>query len=296
MSRKIQIAKNVFIILIVLAMYMFTMMWAGGFLSKEALFEHWERANHYGPAEKILLNYETPDGRAVIFAKYKDNFYFRSCEKKGLLWREARGPNGIITVDSDGAKKGSGFYSNFINAVYGMTSVEETNEIFFYMDADFIENKPLVDVVEVGEDGFFFKKYDDERLTYTDTIAGTDIPYLEGRDAEGNVMWESGELINNINDQGVFRAIYPDYEDEEKNNLPELRFRKGIESEINLNYNDISTYEDVTGTCRFEEGHIVYENHRFKIMYLNGLRYEGTDNGDPNLEGVKPGTVFVLER
>ena len=176
-----------------------------------------------------------------------------------------------------------------------MTSVEETNEIFFYMDADFIENKPLVDVVEVGEDGFFFKKYDDERLTYTDTIAGTDIPYLEGRDAEGNVMWESGELINNINDQGVFRAIYPDYEDEEKNNLPELRFRKGIESEINLNYNDISTYEDVTGTCRFEEGHIVYENHRFKIMYLNGLRYEGTDNGAPNLEGVKPGTVFVLE-
>ena len=78
MSRKIQIAKNVFIILIVLAIYMFTMMWAGGFLSKEELFEHWERANHYGPAEKILLNYETPDGRAVIFAKYKDEFYFKS--------------------------------------------------------------------------------------------------------------------------------------------------------------------------------------------------------------------------
>ena len=293
MSRKIQIAKNVFIVALVLGLYLLVQLWAGGFLSKEALFEHWERAHHYGPAEKILMECEMPDGKAVIFARYEEGIGILSCEKQGLIWTTTSGPSGLLQCTSEKRKNGEGGFATIINAAYGWTPVEETKEVLFYMGERWIDDKALVDVAEVDENGFFFKKYDESRSVYSGSGSVTYLQYLAGFDEDGNIIWKSGGA-NNIIDWGVFRASYPEFTVEEENNLPEIRF-DAYRRKIELNYKETSEYDDVTGTFEFDEGFIMYGNHRFNILYNDAIMYAGNMEGGPELEGVKPGTVFVLE-
>lgn len=293
MSRKIQIARNILIIVIVIGLYLLVQLWAGAFLSKEALFEHWERSMHYGPAEKILLDYETDDNKAVIFAKYENGIGILGCERKGILWNVAKGPSDILTCDSKRFKNGEGGFATIINAAYGWTPVEGTEEVLFYMGEHWIDDKPVIGTAEVEKNGFFFKAFDRSRSTYSGSGSVTYLQYLAGFDKDGNIIWQSGGS-NNISDWGVFRASYHEFTVEEEKNLPEIRF-DAYRRKIELNYKETSEYDDATGTFEFGEGCIMYGNHRFNILYNDALMYEGNMEGGPELEGVKPGNVFVLD-
>lgn len=287
MSRKFQIARNILIILLVAGMYMLTLMWGGEFLTKEALFEHWEKSKHYGPAEKILLDYTTPEGKSMVFAKYEDRVGTMYCEKDGPFWKLATGATVYVGRDDETWKNGTGYQSGHILAAYGWTPHEETEEVFFYMRENITDDKHLTDTVPVNNDGFFFRSYYDE---YKDKKIRADLvmmPYLEGRDAEGNVIWRSGNYMHGSG--GKYKALNVD--ENLKSYTPEIHI---IDGKLTFDYSKTSL--DIPAEpLEFEEkdGYITCLNHKFTVFSQGAFMYTGSGPEGPALEGVEPGTVFA---
>ncbi|MBQ4650143.1 MAG: glycoside hydrolase family 11 protein [Firmicutes bacterium] len=205
MSRKYKTIRNISIIFAVAVVCFLINLWSGEFLSKDALFRHWEKENHYGAAEKILLDYETPDGKkGLVIGKYDGGIGVMSCVNRGFGWELNGYPNAFIDCSSERRRNGEGQFTTHINGAYGWTPVEETEEVFFYMAERWIDDKPLTDVAKVDDDGFFYKIYDEERSVYTGSGSTTYIHYLEGRDKDRNVIWTSGRQPDGLETEKMF--------------------------------------------------------------------------------------------
>ena len=286
MSRKFQIARNILIILLVVGMYMLTLMWGGGFLTKEALFEHWERINHYGPAEIILLDYTTPEGKSMVFAKYDDGVAAMGCEKEGLFWKLSNSAT-YVGKNDEAWKNGEGYQSGHIFAAYGWTPHKETEEVFFYLRENVIDEKHLVDSVQVDHNGFFFKSYYDEYKNKEMRSLNVMMPYLEGRDAEGNVIWRSGYYMHGS--AGRYKALNVD--ENLKNVTPEIDI---FGDRMIFDYSNTSLDIIPEGfDFEEEEGYITCLNHKFTVLSQGAMIYTGSGPEGPALEGVEPGTVFA---
>lgn len=287
MSRKMQILRNILLIIAGLSLVLLYFIWKGYYFSKDSLFDRWEEIYHYGPAEKILLDYTTPEGKSMVFAKYEDRVGTMYCEKAGPFWKLAYGATVHVGHDNEKWKNGEGYQSGHIMAAYGWTPHEETKEVFFYMRENITDEKHLTDTVPVDRDGFFFKNYYDE---YKDSeiIRGlVMMPYLEGRDAEGNVIWRSGNYMNGS--AGKYKAV--NVGESLKSSAPEIHI---IDDRLTFDYSKTSM--DIPAEpLEFEEkdGYITCLNHKFTVFSQSALMYTGSGPEGPALEGVEPGTVFA---
>lgn len=286
MSRKIQILRNILLILAGLSLVMMYFMWNGYYFSKEALFRNWEKLYHYGPAEKILLDYTTPEGNSMVFAKYEDGVGTMYCKKTGPFWKLSNGAT--VNVSGNGAwADGEGYQSGHIMAAYGWTPHEETEEVFFYMRENILDEKHLVDSAPVDHNGFFFKSYYEECKDKAIRAGLVMMPYLEGRDAEGNVIWRSGSYMHGS--AGKYKALNVD--ENLKSSTPEIHI---IDGKLTFDYSKTSMGIPAE-QLEFEEkdGYITCLNHKFTVLSQGAIMYTGSGPEGPALEGVEPGTVFA---
>ena len=281
MSRNVHILKNTLLLLAGLGLILLYFMWNGFYFSKDALLSDWEKSNHYGPSQRVLLDYTTPDGESLVFVKYENGVGVMSCQRIGFMWKQGS-RDMYMNGSQEHFHNGVAYQSGQIKAVYGWTPYEETEEVFFYFREDITDARHVTGTAAVDGSGFFFEScydaYSDAEIIDTTFMA----PYLEGHDAEGNVLWRSGIYAEGSG--GIYTA-------ENAENTPEIRIVDGM-----LTFDYSKTEYDITAEpLEFEEkdGYITCLNHSFTVFSQGAFMYTGSTPDGPALEGVEPGTVFA---
>ena len=195
MSRTKKTVINILILAVTLLYVVtFALPHNGYFSSLEEMLELELEGLYYGECEKILKTYETPAGNGMAIGICDG--YLAACEgNKVLLWWKM---DDIYswTNNSGLYKNGIGGFIEGVNAVCGYTTDTETVEVMYYANVIVSPEKKetIIDIVPVDENGFFFGEYY-ERFE-NEKVDGGYCVYLEGRDAEGNVIWTAGGYKN----------------------------------------------------------------------------------------------------
>ncbi|MBQ4650142.1 MAG: hypothetical protein IJB73_05515 [Firmicutes bacterium] len=284
MNRKMKTIRNILILIAGLVIILAYYLWNGYFLSKEALIYKWEKENHYGHAGKIILDYTTPEGYSMTFVRYEDGVGVVSCNKKGFLWKYNGGEDKYINcLQNDMYTEGMGYQSESISSVYGWTPHEDTEEVFFFMEHDVYGNRCVTDVIPVDRDGFFFKNY--EKTNEADTFAGTVfIPYLEGRDEAGNILWRAGPY--NLGSAGEYRPVSSTDAAEAVINKIHI-----YDGKMTFYYDEND--ESETFDCKEEDGYITCLDYKFKVLDQGHFMYIGSDDKSTFPAGIEEGTFFT---
>lgn len=175
----------------------------GLYFTEEGAFHSVETGLHYGPSEEILLTYDREDGSEIIVGRWMDGLSVVPVERYlGIFWRMPRGTmvEGYRSMqyDVDGLVTAE-------NWILGLSRLSEVTEIYCLVVVyDEEERKEVIaaDVTfPVNEKGFFCQKLDLEPVETTDYSYS--IGYLEGRNADGDVVFRHGTDENGIFYQGT---------------------------------------------------------------------------------------------
>lgn len=187
MSRKKKLAVNLG--LIVLLGYLLLNINDLYFSQKDLLRVH-ERANHYGPSEEILVCHENPEGMGLVAGRLEDgNFSAFTTERAfGIFVRSTGG--GILPSSED--------VTIWMCTKQQCTLIVSQNpaikEVYFQYKAEkdpYGSDIIVEETVVLDSRGFAFlddygkQKYEGRITGYTE--------YVEGRDADGTILWTSGE-------------------------------------------------------------------------------------------------------
>ena len=162
-----------------------------------------ETGLRYGPSEEILLTYDRADGSQIIVGRWMDGLSVVPVERYlGVFWRMPKGTvvEGYQSMryDVDGLVTAE----NWILGLSRIPEVSEVNCLVVVYDEE--ERKEVIAAevtLPVNEEGFFCQKLDLELVEPTDY--GYSISYLEGRTADGDVVFRHGTDENGNFFQGT---------------------------------------------------------------------------------------------
>lgn len=164
----------------------------GLYFTEEGAFHSVETGLRYGPSEEILLTYDREDGSQIIVGRWNDGLSVVPVERYlGLFWRMPLGTyvEGYQSMryDVDGLVTAE-------NWILGLSRIPEVSEVdCLVVVYDEEERKEVIAAeatLPVNEEGFFCQKLDLELVEPTDY--GYSISYLEGRTADGDVVFRHG--------------------------------------------------------------------------------------------------------
>lgn len=189
MKRKRKLFVN--LCLIGLLVYMLVFRIGDLYFTQKGLLHAHERAIHRGPSEEILVRHENPDGMGLVVGLLADGSYSAfTTERVGRIFLTYAG-GGVLKPDEDVSIS---IYTE-PRCVLIVSGNPEIKEVYFQY------------VVGKGHYGPNAEKLQEETVTLDrrgfafldlygkETVQGQISPYteyIEGRDADGNVVWTSG--------------------------------------------------------------------------------------------------------
>jgi hypothetical protein len=193
MNRK----KEIIIFIILIPLLLFSFMRLGEYhFSAEDVFYACEKGLLYGPSEKILGEYEIEEGGKLIVGKCQGNLSVIPVQRAfGVLWK----------LKSGGVVNGLVDCKNVVTArlfrggkVMGLAAQKEISEVYCrieYGDYGNDENPSIQEMtMTVDQDGFFYGIWSTQ--IQEDTFQY--IAYIEGRNAQGNVIYQDGMTADGI--------------------------------------------------------------------------------------------------
>ena len=171
MSRK---RKTIITIIIVIVLGFLFMKLGDYHFTPSAVATANEYGLHYGPSEKVLLEYEK-DGDVLVIGKVNERAISVIPVKRsfGILWRlMGGGVTGHMKINSDDDHVIAGYDRKF-GLIYGITDIKEAKKAecsLEYKNND-MEDFEVIEgfEMEVNEDGFFYlpkERVDDESWYY----------------------------------------------------------------------------------------------------------------------------------
>lgn len=153
------------------------------YFSLEDVFYACERGLRSGPSEEILLQYDLAEGGVMVVGRQEEGLFAVPAEKTHLFfWRMKSGAvDGAFPIE-DGSIKG---YIMREGKFIGLSRCPDVTEVSFVAE-DWEKEKWKKFDCAVGEKGF---------LLCETGMNGWDstVVYLEGRNAEGEVIFVSGD-------------------------------------------------------------------------------------------------------
>ncbi len=190
MNRK---KETLIYILAVIILFGVFMKFGGRYFTPASVARANELGLHYGPSQKVLLEYKGIENDVLVIGKVDDRSLSVIPAKRslGIFWRlEGGGISGLSAIDYDDDKVAAWYSSNF-QLAYGITDLKNADSVKFSVEyknndmADFAENDGYT--AKVDGDGFFYlpiEKMDDESWYYVRNISvydkdGNEIYVLE---------------------------------------------------------------------------------------------------------------------
>ena len=189
MKRKRKLFMN--LCLIVLLVYMLVFRIGDLYFTQTGLLRVHERAIHRGPSEEILIWHENPDGMGLVVGLLADGSYSAfTTERAGGIFQRYTG-GCLLRYDEDVVV----CIFTKQKCVLIVSWNPEIKEVYFQYEAGKGHYGPNAEklqeeTVTLDRRGFAFLD-----LYGKETVQGQISPYteyIEGRDADGNVVWTSG--------------------------------------------------------------------------------------------------------
>lgn len=177
MNRK---KETLIYILAVIILFGVFMKFGGRYFTPAAVARANELGLHYGPSQKVLLEYKGSENDVLVIGKVDDRSLSVIPAKRsfGIFWRlKGGGISGLSAIDYDEDKVAAWYSSNF-QLAYGITDLKEADSVQFSVEyknnemEDFALNDGYT--AKVDEDGFFYlpiEKMDDESWYYVRNIS-----------------------------------------------------------------------------------------------------------------------------
>ena len=172
MSRK---RKTIITIIIVIVLGFLFMKLGDYHFTPSAVATANEYGLHYGPSEKVLLEYENKDGDVLVIGKVNERAISVIPAKRsfGILWRlMGGGVTGMMPMRYDEDHIVAGYDRKF-ELIYGITDIEEAKKVecsLEYKNNDMEDFEVIYGLeMEVNEDGFFYlpkERVDEESWYY----------------------------------------------------------------------------------------------------------------------------------
>lgn len=172
--------------MIIPLLYLSFLRLGGYYLTPESVFYACEKGLLYGPSEKILDEYELPDGGKLIVGKWDGNLSAVPAERAfGILWKlKSGGVSGFISCDKVVAA-----YLIRNGRVIGLTSNQKVKEVSCGIEYGDSDNPFIKEItMTVDQDGYFTGIWGEQKGDgYYEYIS-----YLEGKDSKGEVIYRDG--------------------------------------------------------------------------------------------------------
>lgn len=177
MNRK---KETLIYILAVIILFRVFMKFGGRYFTPAAVARANELGLHYGPSQKVLLEYKGSENDVLVIGKVDDRSLSVIPAKRSfeIFWRlKGGGISGLSAIDYDEDNAAAWYSSNF-QLAYGITDLKNADSVKFSIEyknndmADFAKNNGYT--AKVDEDGFFYlpiEKMDDESWYYVRNIS-----------------------------------------------------------------------------------------------------------------------------
>lgn len=165
------------------------------YFTQRELFDANERGGHYGPSEEILVVEQNPDGYGIVVGRLEDGGYsiLEMKRKWGVFWGM---PGGGIIGRHYLRQDVEVVFLSRTKCILIMSQNRNIKEVYFELrikdGEDILYEKETA--VSLDENGFaFLDSYDETAdIDFLNDYHIYDMlpAYMEGRDADGNVIWE----------------------------------------------------------------------------------------------------------